>query len=100
MSNLVKLCRFHHREQHHHHFFIEIQADENKSSTNPNFIFKTPSGKVMHNDEKLPRCNIEGFFETLWPDINSETGASQWMGDVMDYGMAIDGMLLYQNEPD
>jgi hypothetical protein len=100
MSNLVKLCRFHHREQHHHHFFIEAQADKNKSSTNPNFIFKTPSGQVMHNDEKLPRCNIEGFFETLWPDINSETGSSQWMGDIMDYGMAIDGMLLFQDNDD
>ena len=101
MGNLVKLCRFHHNQLHLGAFTLEFatkaSADEptkhKKQNNNPTLLFKAPSGEVIENEQRLPECNVEGFFEQLWPDIDSHTADSRWCGEVMDYGMAVDGLL-------
>ena len=88
-SNLIKLCRFHHRAIHSGLFSIEVAGTEQ----NPHFIFKTPTGQVMEPDSGLPTVTDQDYFAKQWPDITSRTGLSLWDGEDMDYGMAVDGLL-------
>ena len=103
MGNLVKLCRYHHTQLHLGRFTIEIMKDEctskKRQKNNPTLIFKSPTGKVIPNEESLPKCTVEGFFEQQWPDITSTTCVTLWQGEIMDYGMAIDGLLDSRKKP-
>jgi hypothetical protein len=99
-GNLIKLCRFHHRALHNSQYNIETQGDKN----NPDFIFKTIEGRVMERSPQLPqtaKTTVEGTekdFTQQWPDIDVHTCKSQWQGDSMDYGMAIDSLLYRRKE--
>ncbi len=97
-DNLVKLCRFHHRELHSGHYSIEIKTSGKKRT----LVFKKSTGEVMEPSPKFPPCTVEstvkGYFEQQWPDINCHTGDSLWQGEIMDYGMAIDALLAQKNQ--
>ncbi len=97
-DNLVKLCRFHHRELHSGHYFIETKMSGEKRT----LVIKTSTGEVMEPNPLLPHCTVEstvkGYFEQQWPDIDSHTGDSRWSGEIMDYGMAIDALLACQEK--
>jgi hypothetical protein len=85
-GNLIKLCRFHHRELHHDQYTIQTQGDKN----NPEFIFKTMAGEVLGQNPSLPQdenTTIDGVvkdFKRQWPNIDAHTCKSQWQGDGMD----------------
>ncbi|NQZ12541.1 MAG: HNH endonuclease, partial [Algicola sp.] len=95
-DNLVKLCRFHHRQLHKDSYFIEKRIVEGKQE----LTFKTSTGLIMEQNPRLPLCTVERYFEQQWPDINSQTGVTRWMGEGMDYGMAIDSLVARQPESD
>jgi hypothetical protein len=102
LSNLVTLCSFHHRLVH--------EGDYGLTATNDGlFIFTRPDGRrVPENGEICFRGNnsppapaYPGFEETLriymlnrekGLAITAETGRCQWLGERMDYSMAIEGM--------
>jgi hypothetical protein len=91
-DNLVKLCRFHHRQLHMGNFSIEkLNVDGKQALT-----FKASTGQVMEQNPKLPICTVEHYFERQWPTINSQTGVTRWMGEGMDYSMAIDALVARQ----
>jgi hypothetical protein len=54
----------------------------------------------MEANPKAPLCNAKDYFEQQWPDIDSHTGDSRWLGETMDYGMAVDGILACQKKVD
>jgi hypothetical protein len=47
----------------------------------------------MEQNPRLPLCTVERYFERQWPKIDSQTGVTRWMGEGMDYGMAIDALV-------
>ena len=87
-DNLVKLCRFHHRELHKGSFSIEV---EDNSDNRQELIFKTNNGQVMEPNPRLPICTFEDYFEQQWPEIHSRTGRT------MDYHLAV-GSLAQRRE--
>jgi hypothetical protein len=79
-DNLIKLCRFHHRQVHQGYYSITLQPDSNQK-----WIFKTAAGEVIEPNPTLQQCATKEFLETQWPDINSQTAVSRWRGGSLKY---------------
>ncbi|MEO8064536.1 MAG: DUF222 domain-containing protein [Pseudomonadota bacterium] len=80
-SNLLSLCRFHHRSVHEGGIRIEILDDGA-------LRFVKPSGKLV--DGVLP-----GFTQPPgdWRHLPAATTEWKWRGDRMDYGLAVEVLL-------
>ena len=92
MVNLVQLCRYHHGLVHEGGFGCE-RSPEGK------LVFKDQKGDVLRGCV-LPETAPEvldpiQWFEARSPDIDidSETCASLWAGEPMDYDMAAEALL-------
>ena len=96
LENLVQICTFHHRLVHEGRYGVKAEG--------PNeFTFTTPDGRVIEpvpgevsaeasSDTPLEELNrLEGL------DIDQETGVTLWDGTIMDYGMAVDGLLYHDD---
>lgn len=92
LSNLVTLCRFHHRSVHEGKVQIHVLDDGA-------IRFQKPSGESFnsvapnHNQpiydwRELPRQNEERSIT-----INSRTAVTRWDGNPMDFGMGVDSLL-------
>jgi Domain of unknown function (DUF222) len=91
LGNLVTLCRFHHRYVHEENITVQNPPDGS-------WRFLKPDGSVF--DDVRP-AQTPGY---TWTDlldahdeqaiyIDSETAATRWRGERMDYGLAIQGLL-------
>jgi len=77
-SNLVSLCRFHHRAVHERGYQIEILDDGA-------LRFVKPDG--MSVDSVLPGCTQP---PGDWRDLPTATAESCWRGERMNLGIAVD----------
>ncbi len=90
LSNLLELCRAHHRLVHEGGFEIERGSDDG-------FTFHRPDGEripaappasiVSKGDEVVPRNRHAGL------TIDHRTGVPSWGGETLDYGLALDNLL-------
>ena len=90
MENLVLLCRRHHRLVHEEGFGVQ-------TGSFGTINFTLPSGKV------IPPCPAPNFrgnaFELqsrnrqLGLNINPKTPVPSWLGERMDYSVAVEGLL-------
>ena len=106
VDNTLKLCKFHHRGEHAGLFTIErLGSNGERLSTQSKahiktLVFKTRKGKVMEQNPHLPKCDsAKEFFQQQWPNINMKTATSKWLGEIMDYGMAVEGLLQKRKVP-
>jgi hypothetical protein len=90
MENLVLLCRRHHRLVHEEGF--GVQAGQLATIN-----FTLPDGKVIPS---CPAPNFRGNVielkarnQRLGLDINSKTPVPSWLGERMDYSIAVEGLL-------
>jgi hypothetical protein len=81
-DNLIKLCRFHHRQLHQGHYSIALQPDD---SDKQRWIFKTAAGEEIDPNPRLLQGRNKEFLQTQWPNIDSQTAVSRWRGGVVDY---------------
>ena len=87
MSNLITLCRFHHRKVHEGRVIVQILDDGAIRFVQPNgesFDSARPSGDWR----QLPAAH-----EAKGIQINAKTAATRWDGGPMDYGIAIDVLM-------
>jgi hypothetical protein len=101
LDNLVLLCRHHHRLVHDEGYGIVKDA-----AGNP--VFCTPAGRGMARAlhpqfqaevKDVPAetfLAIEREHEELGLEIDDRTAVTAWLGESMDYGMAV-GALLNRN---
>lgn len=92
-SNLVSLCRFHHRQVHEGRVHIDVLDDGA-------WRFRKPTGESFESvapEHSLP----PGNWRELVADnqrrglaIDQRTAATRWMGEAMDYQIAIDSLLF------
>jgi hypothetical protein len=103
LGNLVTLCGFHHRLVHEGGFGVTVTDDGL-------FVFTRPDGRRVEengaqcfrgSNSRPQRAWDLGFEETLrlymlnreaGVAITPETSRCQWLGERMDYSMAIEGM--------
>ena len=117
LDNLVTLCRYHHRELHKGSFFLSLKpASTNTKGDKPvrfverlcfskvdryfdapfnrskDFVIATNSAKFI-----CACCEPSDLSKTLprliYNSIDEKTAVTKWAGEVMDLGMAIDGLL-------
>jgi hypothetical protein len=94
LSNLVMLCRFHHRQVHEGGVAIQRLDDGALRFVRPDgrsFDSITPASTPPQGDwTRLLATHREQAIV-----IDKNTATSRWRGESMDYGMAVDA-LLYQ----
>ena len=87
MSNLVRLCRFHHRLVHEGGFSVERRGER--------IVFLRPDGKAIPEAPGVPRGSIRSCVRaadvvTAAPDLGSLAPRSR--GEAMDLGLTVLGL--------
>jgi len=117
LDNLVTLCRYHHRELHRGKFFISVKPESKKSERNElkRFVdrlcfstvdryFDSPFNRskdfvIAPNPAKFTCacCDDSVLKKTLpravYDEIDEKTAVTKWLGERMDLGMAIEGLI-------
>jgi hypothetical protein len=92
-SNLVTLCRYHHRQVHEGRIVVEVLDDGA-------LRFRRPDGETFdsvalgHTPPLSDWHEIAAGNERAGLSIDPETAVTRWRGESMDYGTAIDALLL------
>lgn len=87
LSNLVTLCRFHHRQVHEGQVVVQILDDGA-------FRFVRPDGNTF--DSPLPKVTDWTALAASHPIvINPRTAITGWTGERLDYRQAIDWLLRH-----
>ncbi len=89
LTNLVTLCRFHHRYVHEQHVSFEPQANGAWRFVRANGIAFTelPEAAGTHDWRKLIARHEETGIR-----IDHKTAATRWQGERMDYSVAIEAL--------
>jgi Domain of unknown function (DUF222)/HNH endonuclease len=91
LGNLVTLCRFHHRLVHEGEFGLAVTDDGL-------FVFTRPDGRRLADaGERRFRGNVaretlQGINLEAGLAIDAHTSRCRWLGERMDYSLAIEGM--------
>jgi hypothetical protein len=94
LSNLVQLCRFHHRQVHEGRVLIQ-SLDEGA------LRFLRPDGQSFDSvapDHTRPICDWQQLPTVHDPQgirIDQNTATTRWCGEKMDYGLAIEVLLQH-----
>ncbi len=80
MSNLVTLCRFHHRKLHEGQFIVQVLDDGA-------IRFVQPNGQCFDSASRTA-----GDWLDL-PAVHPRAAATRWDGGPMDYGLAMDALM-------
>jgi len=91
LSNLLTLCRFHHRAVHEGGVQIVTLDDGALRFVRPDGTTLGAARDICGNSDALTERHRE-----LGLGIDPDTAATLWRGEVMDYGMALD--VLFQRE--
>ena len=94
LSNLVQLCRFHHRQVHEGRVVVQVLDDGALRFVSPDgksFDSVAPDHTRPFSDwEQLPAEHAhQGIL------IDKNTAATRWRGETMDYGLAIEVLLQH-----
>jgi hypothetical protein len=91
LSNLVMLCRFHHRQVHEGR--IEVRRLDDGA-----LRFIGRHGERLEDAAKMvgDTAGLVGQHRMHGIDIDPATATTRWCGERLDYGMAVEGLLLQQ----
>jgi hypothetical protein len=93
MSNLVTLCRFHHRKVHEGQVIVQVLDDGA-------IRFVQPDGECFESASRTSGDwrELAVVHERAGIHINERTAATKWDGGRMDYGIAIDALMWLRRE--
>ncbi|GJM08232.1 MAG: hypothetical protein DHS20C11_05080 [Lysobacteraceae bacterium] len=95
LSNLVLLCRRHHRLVHEGGFGVQMLD-------NGDTQFTRPDGTILHaNGDRSFRGNVVSLTahnRRQSPNLDPSTIVSRWAGEKMDYGLAVEGLIWRDRE--
>jgi len=93
MSNLVTLCRFHHRKVHEGQVIVQVLDDGAIRFVQPDGeCFETES-HTFGDWQQLPAAHDQAGIH-----INAKTAATRWDGGPMDYGLAMDALMYLRRD--
>jgi hypothetical protein len=94
LSNLVQLCRFHHRQVHEGRVVVQVLDDGA-------LRFVRPDGESFDSvapDHTRPLPDwrqLPEYHEQQSIRIDKNTATTRWRGETMDYGLAIEVLLQH-----
>jgi hypothetical protein len=91
MSNLVTLCRFHHRKVHEGQVIVQVLDDGAIRFVQPDGESFESHARPTGDWRQLPAVH-----ERAGIHITTKTAATQWDGGPMDYGLAIDHLMSFR----
>jgi hypothetical protein len=98
LSNLLTLCRFHHRLVHEGGFGLRATDDGV-------FVFTRPDGTRVEENGSIGCGRLRGDVQTLFTEnrsrglrIDAETPRCKWIGERMDYSMAVGYLIDVRDE--
>ena len=88
LSNLLLLCRFHHRQVHEGGFGVRAEEEGR------GFVFTRPDGQVLARGPALAVApdgdeHIRAANDDAGLDIDAQTGVTRWYGEALDYSIAL-----------
>jgi phage gp46-like protein len=91
LSNLVTLCRFHHRLLHEGQVVVQVLDDGA-------FRFVRPDGRSFESPapgapRQLDWMQLVAAHQARQIKITPRTAISRWQGERLDYGLAVEGLL-------
>jgi hypothetical protein len=91
LSNLVSLCRFHHRLLHEGRVVVQVLDDGA-------FRFVRPDGRSYESPapgapRQLDWMQLVAAHLARQIKITPRTAITRWQGETLDYGLAVDGLL-------
>jgi hypothetical protein len=96
LSNLVQLCRFHHRQVHEGNVVVEILDDGALRFVRPNGeSFESIAPEHSHTLADWRQLPADHEQEGI--HIDKTTAATLWRGETMDYGLAIEVLLQHSH---
>jgi len=95
LSNLVSLCRFHHRLLHEGRVVVQVLDDGA-------FRFVRPDGQSFDSPapggpRQLDWMQLVVAHQARHIDVSPRTAVSRWQGESLDYGLAVEGLLQRAN---
>lgn len=97
MSNLVTLCRFHHRKVHEGAVVVQVLGDGA-------IRFVQRDGQSFdsmlrnHTRQLGDFRQLPAMHERAGIHINAKTAATRWDGVPMDYGLAMDSLMSLRRD--
>jgi hypothetical protein len=106
LSNLVQLCRFHHRQVHEGRVVIQYLDDGDRAAREGTpsggaLRFLRPDGKSFDSiapEHTRPLSDWQQLLAVHHAQgirIDKNTAATRWRGEKMDYGLGIDVLLQH-----
>jgi len=91
LSNLVSLCRFHHRQVHEGQVMVQLLDDGA-------FRFLRPDGQSFESHapgtaRQLDWMQLAAAHQARQIEITPRTAITRWQGERLDYGLAVEGLL-------
>ena len=91
LSNLVSLCRFHHRLVHEGRVVVQVLDDGA-------FRFIRPDGQSFDSPapgapRQIDWMQLVASHQARQIRITPRTAVTRWQGESLDYGLAVDGLL-------
>jgi hypothetical protein len=99
LGNLVTLCSFHHRLVHEGGFGLGVTDDGVFVFTRPDGSCVEPNGSLQwrfRGNTSAPQRSVLALFafnREVGLGIDSETARCGWVGETMDYGLAIEHLI-------
>jgi hypothetical protein len=105
LDNLVTLCRYHHRELHRGKFFLAVKPLSVKQASRfaDRLCFSTVRSSFMNKPQQVIAQNPAKFLgagelkqalpRAIYEGIGANTAVTKWLGERMDLGMAVEGLL-------
>jgi hypothetical protein len=99
LENLVTLCHFHHHLVHEGSFGVHCVTDPENADT---FVFTRPDGEPVAESIRVEKCfrgnNLTEISRQRGIDIDATTIDSRWLGETMDYSLAIDALIAARDK--
>jgi hypothetical protein len=91
LSNLVSLCRFHHRQLHEGRIVVQLLDDGA-------FRFVRPDGQAFDSptpgaSRQIDWMQLVAAHQARQIRITPSTAITRWQGESLDYELAVDGLL-------
>lgn len=91
LSNLVSLCRFHHRLVHEGMIVVQVLDDGAFRYVRPDG--RSFDGRLPNEPRQLAWMQLVAAHQARHINVTPRSAVTRWQGERLDYGLAVEGLL-------